>query len=106
MGLNFFLKKVKKILDFFLFFIYNFIINKKGDATMVEITEIKAADEKACNCCRTRDSDKKYYDVSFIKTQKGSFTSGVHIKLCENCIEELFDKTMEIVLQGKTIEQS
>lgn len=81
---------------------------------MIDIKEIKEADEKACNCCRTRDSDKKYYNISFIKTQKigtathnWGFTSGFHIKLCEDCVEELFDKTMEIALKGKNrIERS
>lgn len=103
MGLKFFLKKVKKILDFFLFFIYNSIINKKGDMTVIDIQEVKEMDEKACNCCRTRDSNKRYYYISFIKKKSPSkFT----IKLCENCVEELFDKTMEIVLQGKTIIES
>lgn len=78
---------------------------------MIDIKEIKEVDEKACNCCRTRDSDKKYYNISFIKIQKTGitthFTSGFHIKLCEDCVEELFDKTMEIALKGKNrIERS
>lgn len=76
---------------------------------MVNIIEIKDLDNKACNCCRTRDSNKKYYDIEFSYSQgnsQGNFTSGVHVKLCENCLEELFDKSMEIVLQGKPIRQS
>lgn len=81
---------------------------------MIDIKEIKEVDEKACNCCRTRDSDKKYYNISFIKIQKTGtathncgFTSGFHVKLCEDCVKELFDKTMEIALQGKNrIERS
>lgn len=72
---------------------------------MVNIIEIKDLNNKACNCCRTRDSNKKYYDIEFSYSQ-GNFTSGTHVKLCENCLEELFDKSMEIVLQGKPIRQS
>lgn len=72
---------------------------------MINIIEIKDLDNKACNCCRTRDSNRKFYDIEFLHKQ-GNYTSGTHTKLCENCLEELFDKSMEIVLQGKTIEQS
>lgn len=73
---------------------------------MINIIEIKDLDDKACNCCRTRDSNRKFYNIKFLHKQ-GYFTSGgIRVKLCENCLEELFDKSMEIVLQGKTIEQS
>lgn len=72
---------------------------------MINIIEIKDLDNKVCSCCRTRDSNRKFYIIKFLHKQS-RFTDGIHIKLCENCLEELFDKSIEIVLQGKTIEQS
>lgn len=68
---------------------------------MINIIEIKDLDNNCCRCCRTRDSNKTFYDIEFLYKQK-QFTSGTHIKLCENCLEELFDESMKIILQDKT----